>query len=117
MLASSNITLDETPVVLSLDPTETQYLHKLAIMGTLIANKEINQSKVMTIIQKAWKSAGGLSIAILKPNSYLFKFTSEVDKLKILNSGPWNIDGHHLILKHWSRDFLTNKLHFSTTTF
>ena len=36
------------------------------------------------------------------------KFSTEADKRKIMASGTWNIDGNHLILKHWSQGSLTN---------
>jgi hypothetical protein len=114
---TSHHTQAETPLALQPDQTEIHNLDKLALMGKLLAQKEINQNKVTNIIQKAWKSTRGLSIASIKPNIYLFKFTSEADKLKILNTSPWNIDGHHLILKHWTSDFLTNQQHFYTTSF
>jgi len=36
------------------------------------------------------------------------KFSTEADKKKIMASSTWNINGNHLILKHWSQGSLTN---------
>ena len=103
----------DTPLALQPYLSETLNLETLALLGKIIAENEIDQKKFTAINQRAWKSITGLSIATLKPNTFLSKFSTEADKNKILTSCPWNIDGNHLILKHWSQCSLTKAFDFS----
>ena len=105
------------PISLISDPSIAENLTKLTLIGKLISAKEVNYNKVIGIIQKTWKDTNGLSIASLGHNTFLFKFTSEQDVVHILSAGPWNIDGKHLMLRHWSLGSLPHELDFSTTTF
>jgi hypothetical protein len=105
------------PISLKPDPTTTENLSKHTLIGKIISAKDVNYNKVIAIIQKAWKNNHGLSIASLGQNTFLFKFTSENDMQHTISSGPWNIDGKHLILKHWIPGTLPHDLDFSTTSF
>jgi hypothetical protein len=105
------------PISLKSDPSTTENLTKHTLIGKLISAKDINYNRIIAIIQKAWKHAHGLSIASLGQNTFLFKFTTENDLLQTISSSPWNIEGKHLILKHWIPGIPPLDLDFSTTTF
>uniref|UniRef100_A0A2N9HT90 CCHC-type domain-containing protein n=1 Tax=Fagus sylvatica TaxID=28930 RepID=A0A2N9HT90_FAGSY len=116
IIPTNNI-ITNRPISLKPDPTTTENLTKHTLIGKLISAKDVNYNKVIAIIQKAWKDTHGLSIASLGHNTFLFKFTTEKDLQHTISSGPWNIDGKHLILKQWTPGTLPQDLDFSTTTF
>ena len=44
----------------------------------------------------------------------MFKFASEGDRRRILELGPWNIEGYPLILKHWNQNQTAEDVDFSS---
>ena len=73
-------------------------------MGKLLANRSLNKNVVTAIILKAWRTSRGVQKIDLKENIFLFKFASKGDRRRILELGPWNIEGYPLILKHWNQN-------------
>nr|POF10518.1 wd-40 repeat-containing protein msi3 [Quercus suber] len=53
-------------------------------------------------------------IVDLKENIFLFKFACEGDKKRILELGPWNIEGFPLILKMWHQNLSVEDMDFSS---
>ena len=76
-------------------------LFNTGLVGKLLANRNINKNAVKAIILKVWRTSKGVQIVDLKENIFLFKFACEGDKKRILELGPWNIEGFPLILKQW----------------
>ena len=74
-------------------------LTSFGLIGRLIASKAVNKNKVRAILSKAWKTPNGISINDISSNLFLFRFLSEVDRQKILNLGPWFVEGFLLVLK------------------
>ena len=67
----------------------------------LVGDRNINKNAVKAIILKVWRTSKGVQIVDLKENIFVFKFACEGNKKRILELGPWNIEGFPLILKLW----------------
>lgn len=50
-------------------------------------------------------------------NKFAFIFPIVLDKKRILEDGPWSINGDHLVLKKVPLNLAFNEVDFSTTTF
>ena len=79
-------------------------LFNIGLVGKLLADRNINKNAVKAIILKVWRTSKGVQIVDLKENIFVFKFACEGDKKRILEQGPWNIEGFPLILKKWHQN-------------
>ncbi|XP_050263948.1 uncharacterized protein LOC126708186 [Quercus robur] len=89
-------------------------LFNTGLVGKLLADRNINKNAVKAIILKAWRTSKGVQIVDLKENIFVFKFACEGDKKRILELGPWNIEGFPLILKQWHQNMSVDDLDFSS---
>ncbi|GLT72050.1 hypothetical protein SLA2020_440190 [Shorea laevis] len=71
----------------------------LTLIGKLISLRTVPRSHVGLCLKKAWNFVEELSIADMGPNTFLFKFSSEFDIKNVLDSTPWNINGHPMFLQ------------------
>ena len=83
-------------------------------MGKLLLDRLINKNVIKAIIFKAWRTSKSVQIVDLKENIFLFKFACEGDKKRIVELGPWNIEGFLLILKMWHQNFFVEDMDFSS---
>jgi len=88
-------------------------LSNIGLVGKLLADRIINKNAVKAIILKAWRTAKGIQIVDLRENVFLFKFAYEEDNKRILELGPWNIEGFPLILKQWQNNLAIKDTDFS----
>ncbi|XP_030970072.1 uncharacterized protein At4g02000-like [Quercus lobata] len=89
-------------------------LYNTGLVGKLLADRSINKNAVKAIILKAWRTSRGVQIVDLRENIFLFKFACEGDKRRIVELGPWNIEGFPLILKQWNQNMVVEDLDFSS---
>lgn len=82
------------------------------MVGKLLVDRSVNKNVVRAITLKAWRTSRGVQIINLKENIFLFKFASEGDRRRILELGPWNIEGYPLILKHWNQNQTAERCRF-----
>ena len=87
-------------------------LFNTRLVGKLLVDRSVNKNMVRAITLKAWRTSRGVQIINLKENIFLFKFASEGDRRRILELGPWNIEGYPLILKHWNQNQTAERCKF-----
>ncbi|KAK7838066.1 hypothetical protein CFP56_020284 [Quercus suber] len=78
-------------------------MYNLGLVGKILVDKVINKNVVKAILLKAWNTAKGVQIVDLSDNIYLFKFATEEDRKRLIELGPWNIEGFPFILKQWDQ--------------
>lgn len=86
----------------------------ISLVGKLFSDRVINKNVIKAIILKAWRTSKSVQIVGLKENIFLFKFACEGDKKRILELGPWNIEGFPLILKMWHQNLSVEDMDFSS---
>ena len=89
-------------------------LFNTGLVGKLLADRNINKNVVKAIILKVWRTSKGMQIVDLRENVFLFKFSCEGDRKRILELGPWNIEGYPLILKLWNQNMAVEDMEFSS---
>ncbi|KAK9990952.1 hypothetical protein SO802_025937 [Lithocarpus litseifolius] len=93
---------------------EKNSLVNTGLVGKLLSDRVINKNVIKAIILKAWRTSKSVQIVDLKENIFFFKFACEGDKKRILELGPWNIEGFPLILKRWHQNLSIEDMDFSS---
>ena len=102
------------PIRLKANEKVVVELFNTRLVGKLLVDRSVNKNVVRAITLKAWRTSRGVQIINLKENIFLFKFASEGDRRRILELGPWNIEGYPLILKHWNQNQTAKDVDFSS---
>lgn len=68
-------------------------------------------------LRQQWKLSGGLKVFPLEKDIILFEFEANRDKEKIINNGPWNVDGILLVLKECTQETSMSDIDFSVACF
>ena len=128
-MAESNETLDDLlnssfsltnldhSIQLETSTLAAKSVETLGLAGKIIADRAISRNKVKAVLLKVWRLAKGVSITPKGENLFLFHFLAEGDRRKVMELGPWSIDGWHLILKPLSPHQSIEEIEFTTTTF
>ncbi|KAL7183863.1 hypothetical protein ACSBR2_026106 [Camellia fascicularis] len=80
-------------------PNEVDDASSLCLLGKVLASQSLNNNVVSSIIKGAWKVRGELSISPWNMNTFLFQFSEEEDRNRILRDYPWSIMGFLLVLQ------------------
>ena len=96
---TSKLKCSSKPMKLKANEKIVEVLYNIGLVGKLLANRNINKNAVKAIILKAWRTSKGVQIVDLRENVFMFKFACEGDRKRIVELGPWNIEGYPFILK------------------
>ncbi|KAK7850905.1 hypothetical protein CFP56_043502 [Quercus suber] len=88
--------------------------HGLKVTSLLMAYGSLPKKSPQYAGAIIWRTSKGVQIVDLKENIFLFKFACEGDKKRILELGPWNIEGFPLVLKQWHRNMSIEDMDFSS---
>lgn len=69
------------------------------LVGKILLARGINREGLKTALSQAWCTVRDFKIESLGSNVFMFKFTSEVDKKRVLNGGPWHFDRALIVLQ------------------
>lgn len=70
---------------------------KLTLFGKLYSKPNVNFPAFLNTMKKAWKTEN-VDCTLLETGFFSFSFTSEADKQRVLNSGPWSFSSNLLVL-------------------
>ncbi|KAL9684159.1 hypothetical protein QQ045_021593 [Rhodiola kirilowii] len=60
--------------------------------------------KIQGFIRSQWGNKQMVAVSQFKSGIFLFKFTSEEERDRIMDLGHWSIDSQALVFRHWSPD-------------
>lgn len=92
-------------------------LSSLSLFGKILSQRTLNKLGVTNILNQAWKTKESFSISPWRDNIFLFRFKTASDKNFVLNSGPWSIMGHLLVLKEIQKGPTLEAMDFSLCPF
>ena len=111
---TANLQSPSKSIKLKANDKAVSIMYNLGLVGKILADKVINKNAVKAILLKAWSTAKGVQIVDLSDNNiYLFKFAAEGDRKRVIELGPWNIEGFPLILKPWDQKLQVRDIDFS----
>ncbi|GAV92752.1 DUF4283 domain-containing protein, partial [Cephalotus follicularis] len=60
--------------------------------------------QVTEILGRKWGKVGNFSFHATGSGVFLVKFDSVQARDWVIDNGPWDVWGHHLVIRRWSRD-------------
>ena len=93
---TANLPSPSKSIKLKANDKVVSIMYNLGLVGKILVNKAINKNAVKAILLKAWSTAKGVQIVDVSNNIYLFKFAAEGDRKRVIELGPWNIEGFPL---------------------
>ena len=93
---TTNLPSPSKSIKLKANDKVVSIMYNLGLVGKILVNKAINKNAVKATLLKAWSTAKGVQIVDVSNNIYLFKFAAEGDRKRVIELGPWNIDGFPL---------------------
>ncbi|KAJ4828970.1 hypothetical protein Tsubulata_036927 [Turnera subulata] len=76
-------------------------VNRFYLVGRVVSEKPYKGSLVHSILHKFWVCDGEFTVIEKGDNKFLFKFTKEADKKKVLNGEPWLVSNNQLVLQGW----------------
>jgi hypothetical protein len=58
-------------------------------------------------LKKVWNFAKGFELMDVGHGFFMVKFNQEMDRMKVMNGGPWMILDHYLTVRTWSPSFVS----------
>ncbi|GMY19488.1 reverse transcriptase [Fagus crenata] len=117
ILKSNSLSCTDRPIKLEAREDKVTRILEYGLDGKVISDKAVNRNKVKAILSEAWKTSKGVAFMDFVQNLFMFLFEAEGDRRRILEQGPWSIDGNLLSLKPCKLDRLIRKVDFSRGTF
>ena len=67
---------------------------KYYLVGKLLVERIVGKESIRFAMVRGWKPVGSLSFKVLGDNLFLIEFSSEEDKLRVLEGKPWFFEDH-----------------------
>lgn len=71
------------------------------LAGRVLTTKEVNIEGFKNMVQQSWRVLHEVIVESMGNNTFIFKFSSEADRRRILSTGPW-----HWGSPEWSEVFV-----------
>jgi hypothetical protein len=84
-------------------------------VGRLGVPKKLNKEAFKAVLQRIWRPSGQLVVKEIKENLWLFEFSEDRDKQKVLAGRPWSYDRTLLILNEFDGKISLSQIDFSST--
>jgi hypothetical protein len=112
----SNISLTEGErhgiMVTDGDVAEIQAKSVNCLVGKLWLEKLVNKEAFKTVLTRIWRIAGRVVFKELQDNCWLFDFSGEADKRRVLEGRPWSFDRHALVIQEFDGKIAVSRMHF-----
>ncbi|XP_059436809.1 uncharacterized protein LOC132169876 [Corylus avellana] len=87
------------------------------LIGKVWTEKSINKEAFRSVLSTVWRTAGGVKFKELRETIWLFEFTDEGDKRRVLEGRPWSFDGQILVLNEFDGSTPPSQLEFNQSPF
>ncbi|KAL9451795.1 hypothetical protein AB3S75_013380 [Citrus x aurantiifolia] len=69
------------------------------LVGKILTTRGISHEGVKAALQQAWRPMGSVKVESLRKQIFMFKFSVEEDKKRVLAGGPWHFDRALIVLE------------------
>lgn len=87
------------------------------LVGKILLARGVNREGLKVALHQAWRIVSEFKIESLRSNIFMFKFSLEADKKRVLNGGPWHFDRALIVLQEPSGIGSIKKQSFSHASF
>ena len=68
------------------------------LAGRVLTTNEVNREAFKNMVQQSWRVLREVIVESMGNNTFIFKFSSEADKRRILSTGPWHLNKALVVL-------------------
>jgi hypothetical protein len=87
------------------------------LVGKVWAEKVVNKEAFQTVLSRLWRTVEGVVFKEVQDNMWLFEFTDEEDKKRVMAGRPWAFDRQILVLNEFDGNTPPSKMDFSRSPF
>jgi hypothetical protein len=100
-----------------LDVSEARVIAGKCLIGKLWADRSVNQEAFKTVFSSIWRIVGSVKFKELKDNIWVFEFSDDRDKRRVLDGRPWSFDRQILVLNDFDGSKPPSQLEFNHSPF
>jgi hypothetical protein len=100
-----------------LDVLEAKVIAGKCLIGKLWADRSVNQEAFKTVFSNIWRIVGSVKFKELKDNIWVFEFSDDRDKMRVLDGRPWSFDRQILVLNDFDGSKPPSQLEFNHSAF
>ena len=87
------------------------------MIGKIWAGKRINKEGFITVFKRIWLTKDAVIFKEIQPNIWMFEFSQETDKLKVLEGHPWSFDWFLFALSDFDGSIPSSQWDFTSSPF
>jgi hypothetical protein len=97
------------------DVEETRVKSKNCLVGKLWTERAINKEAFRTVLSRLWRTVGQVVFKELQDNCWLFEFSGESDRQRVMAGRPWSYDRVALVLIDFDGQTALSQMDFMHT--
>lgn len=87
------------------------------LVGKICTEKVINKEAFKSVLTRLWRTTGRVVFKEVQEKLWLFEFTVEVDKRRVLEGRSWSFDKQIIVLNDFEGKVLPSQMDFGTSPF
>ena len=87
------------------------------LISKIWAEKRVNKEGFISVFKRIWRTESGINFKEIQPNMWMFEFSLEADKMKVLEGRPWSFDRFLLTLLDFDGSIPSSQWEFTTSPF
>jgi hypothetical protein len=87
------------------------------LIGKIWAGKRINRDGFVRVFKRIWRTDGEVAFKEVQPNVWMFEFSQEGDKQRVLAGRPWSFDRFIIALSEFDGSIPSSQWDFTTSPF
>jgi hypothetical protein len=100
-----------------LDVSEARVIAGKCLIWKIWSDKNVNQEAFKTVFSNIWRIVGSVKFKELQDNIWLFEFSNEGDKRRVLDGRPWSFNRQILVLNEFDGSIPPSQLEFRHSPF
>lgn len=88
-----------------------------SLVGRLGTEKRINREAFKSLLLRLWRPVGTVAFQEVQQNLWIFEFSDEEDKRRVMAGRPWLFDRHLLILNNFDGGTPPSQMAFTHSPF
>jgi hypothetical protein len=87
------------------------------LVGKVGGDRRVNKEAFRTVLSRLWRTVGSVVFKEVQDNIWLFEFTDNDDKERVLDGRPWSYDRHILVLNEFDGCIPPSQMEFAHSPF
>jgi hypothetical protein len=92
--------------------SEAKTLGDSCLVGKIWAEKAVNKEAFKTVLSGLWRTVGRVIFKEIEDNMWIFEFTKQEDKKRVMAGRPWSFDRQLIVLNDFDGRVPTSQIDF-----